>query len=330
MRRAAINAGVNVVDVTPALDGHQACDGIPWVNGLRTDPSGALAAGSFLPNADGHAAIVEYLRGVVVDGAGRLLLENPQSQVLRVLAPQEEAPFVVPVTAVQVDACDAGTCPVRVTVGGLRNGDRVDLLVGGIAPVPSSTAAGLDGTVDVTVQVPAPTSPTLVLVEVSSIDRNLRGSTVATIGVAVPRPPVATPDTTTVDEDGVTVVDVVANDTDPDSPLGDVITVLPNLVTGPAHGTAAVEDDVALGRRVVRYQPAAGYCGTDSFTYEISDTTDFRAIIGEHHSGCVNDPPALTGSDPVTVAEGTAAPVGVGVADPDSSAFTSPGRRRPV
>ncbi len=161
------------------------------------------------------------------------------------------------------------------------------------------------------------------LVEVSSIDRNLRGSTVATIGVAVPRPPVATPDTTTVDEDGVAVVDVAANDTDPDILLGDVITVLPNLVTGPAHGTAVVEDDVALGRRVVRYQPAAGYCGPDSFTYEISDTTDLRATASVSITVvCVNDPPALTGSDPVTVPEGTTAPVGVGVTDPDSTTFT--------
>ena len=100
VRRAAINAGVNVVDVTPALER------APGVRrravGQRaasTDGDGAAGRGSFLPNAAGHAAIAAYLRGVVVDGAGRLLLQNPHVQVLRVLAPQEEAPFVVPVTA---------------------------------------------------------------------------------------------------------------------------------------------------------------------------------------------------------------------------------------
>ena len=48
-----------------------------------------------------------------------------------------------------------------------------------------------------------------------STDRSRRGSALATIGVVVHRPPVATPDSTTVDEDGVTVVDVVADDSDP-------------------------------------------------------------------------------------------------------------------
>ena len=167
---------------------------------------------------------------------------------------------------------------------------------------------------------PAPAAPSPVVVEVSSIDRNLRGSTVATIGVVVNRAPVATPDSTTVDEDGIAVVDVLANDTDPDGPP---ITVLSALVTGPAHGTAVVSDDVALGRRVVRYQPAAGYCGPDSFTYEIADPGDLRSTATVSVTVvCVNDAPALVGSDPVTVAEGTTAPVGVGVVDTDSSTFS--------
>ena len=319
VRRAAINAGVNVVDVTPALAGHEACSADPWVNGVDFDAAGAMAPGAFLPTAAGHAAIAAYLRGVVVDD-GQLLLQNPGAQVLRVLAPQEEAPFVVPVTAVQAGACEPTTCALHVTVGGLRNGDRVNLLVDGAATDPAEAAAGLDGTVDVTVRVPRPAVPTPVLVEVTSFDRNLRGSTVATVGVPVDRPPLAGPDSTTVDEDGVAVVDVVANDTDPD---GDVLTVLPNLVTGPAHGTAVVEDDVVLGRRVVRYQPATGYCGADSFTYEIADSGDLRSTASVSVTvTCVNDAPALVASAPATVPEGTTATLGVAVTDPDSTAFT--------
>ena len=184
LRRAAINAGVNLVDVTSALAGHQACDAEPWVNGLVLDGSGAVAAGSFLPNAAGHAAIAAALRGVVVDDAGKLLLANPAAEVLRVVAPQEEAPFVVPVTARQVGRCDS-TCQVAVSTLGLRNGDRVNVLVGGVAPDPAQLTAGLNGTIDAVVTVAAPPTPTTVVVDLAGVERNVTGSTVVTVGMEV-------------------------------------------------------------------------------------------------------------------------------------------------
>ena len=56
-------------------------------------------------------------------------------------------------------------------------------------------------------------------------------------------------------------VDVLANDSDPD---GDPLTV--ESVTQPQHGTASIQPS---GR--VRYTPASGYEGSDSFTYTASD-----------------------------------------------------------
>ena len=55
-------------------------------------------------------------------------------------------------------------------------------------------------------------------------------------------------------------VNVLANDSDPD---GDVLAV--SSVTAPANGTAAVVGNA------VRYTPAAGYNGSDSFSYTVSD-----------------------------------------------------------
>jgi hypothetical protein len=56
-------------------------------------------------------------------------------------------------------------------------------------------------------------------------------------------------------------VNVLANDTDAD---GD--TLVASVATAPAHGTAAVNAD-----GTIRYTPAAGFSGGDSFTYTASD-----------------------------------------------------------
>lgn len=56
----------------------------------------------------------------------------------------------------------------------------------------------------------------------------------------------------------------LANDTDPE---GDVLTLNSSLVSEPAHGELTVFDDGTF-----RYVPVANYFGSDSFTYELSDS----------------------------------------------------------
>jgi hypothetical protein len=63
------------------------------------------------------------------------------------------------------------------------------------------------------------------------------------------------------------LVDVLANDTDPD---GDAISLL--AVGKAAHGTVAMQGNA------VRYTPAAGYTGADSFTYQVRDARGATAI----------------------------------------------------
>ncbi|WP_139984516.1 ThuA domain-containing protein [Nocardioides litoris] len=76
--------------------------------------------------------------------------------------------------------------------------------------------------------------------------------------------PVAVDDTATTAQDTVATIDVLANDTDADE---DAVLVV-DSVTAPAHGTAVVEDGEVV------YTPAAGFSGTDSFDYVVSDGTD--------------------------------------------------------
>ncbi len=88
-------------------------------------------------------------------------------------------------------------------------------------------------------------------------------SNVATVSITV-NPvndaPVANNDSASTAEDTAVTVNVLANDTDVD---GDALAVA--SVTNPPHGSA-----VKSGSNVV-YTPDAGYSGTDSFSYTVSD-----------------------------------------------------------
>jgi VCBS repeat-containing protein len=74
-------------------------------------------------------------------------------------------------------------------------------------------------------------------------------------------PPVAVVDTATTAEDTALVIDVLANDTDPD---GDALTV--TGVGDPANGSAVVNGD-----GTITYTPDPDFEGTDSFAYTVQD-----------------------------------------------------------
>src|SRR5207302_1081402 len=113
-------------------------------------------------------------------------------------------------------------------------------------------------------------------------------SNVATVSLTITPvndPPVAANESyTTVEEKAITVnaPGVLANDSDVD---GDALTAV--LVTGPAHGTLALNANGSF-----TYTPAANYNGADSFTYKASDgsaTSNVATVtIG---IAPVNDPP---------------------------------------
>jgi outer membrane protein OmpA-like peptidoglycan-associated protein len=100
--------------------------------------------------------------------------------------------------------------------------------------------------------------------------------------------PSASDDALTVDyESGASLIDVLANDSDPNN---DVLTI--TAVSTPAHGTAVIS---AGG---ISYTPAAGYSGADSFTYTISDG---RGGSASATVAVTVNPPLVPNEPPVAV-----------------------------
>lgn len=81
-----------------------------------------------------------------------------------------------------------------------------------------------------------------------------------TIGGVNDGPPVANADSATTLADTPILINVLANDTDPD---GDPLSI--SGLGNASHGTLQIENGQ------VRYTPTAGYSGSDAFTYTVSD-----------------------------------------------------------
>jgi uncharacterized protein YhjY with autotransporter beta-barrel domain len=104
-----------------------------------------------------------------------------------------------------------------------------------------------------------------------------------TITVAAPNsPPVAVNDSAVTDQDAAVLIPVLANDSDPD---GDALQV--SAVGAPANGTAQVSGNGVL------YTPAAGFTGTDQFSYTVSDSLGASASATVSVAVNAIEPPAL-------------------------------------
>ncbi len=130
------------------------------------------------------------------------------------------------------------------------------------------------------------------------------GTDTATVSISVTcvnDNPTANDDAATVVEDsGANTINVLANDTfAPDT--GETLTI--TAVTQGANGSVAITG----GGTTVDYTPNANYCGSDSFTYTISDGnggTDTATV--SISVTCVNDNPTAN-DDAATVAEDSGA-----------------------
>jgi hypothetical protein len=123
----------------------------------------------------------------------------------------------------------------------------------------------------------------------------------ATVYITVsdlPEPPDAVDDSDSVDEDSSVTVDVLGNDTDPE---GDIDPSSVTVTSGPSGGSTSVNPDGSID-----YTPDPDFSGTDSFTYEVCDTTPLPVGPGCDTATVtitvnpVNDPPvAVNDSDSV-------------------------------
>jgi uncharacterized protein (TIGR03382 family) len=187
------------------------------------------------------------------------------------------------------------------------------------AVTPPATGGSVTLTATSVIFTPAPGFVGLSIFTYTISDGN-GGTATATVTVTVAAttndPPDAVDDAFTVAQNsGATVLNVLANDTDPD---GDTLTV--TAVTQPANGT------VTLTGGTVRFTPVAGFTGTTTFMYTVSDPgglTDTATVTITVSSQPNRDPNAV--DDTFTVDEDSGATVLAVLAndtDPDGDPLT--------
>lgn len=123
--------------------------------------------------------------------------------------------------------------------------------------------------------------------------------------VTGPSPPVAVDDQAETAAGVAVVVDVLANDVDPDGDLD------PDSLTTGCGGCRAPESGtVSVGAgSTVLYTPAPGFSGSDGFTYQVCDLTSLCAIGAV--TVVVSSPPANTA--PVAADDGAVTAMGIAV-----------------
>lgn len=129
------------------------------------------------------------------------------------------------------------------------------------------------------------------------------------------QPPTATNDTATTAPGVAILIDVLANDSDPN---GDPLSI--SIDGAPQHGTAVVQNGKVL------YTPNSGFSGTDNFTYVASDdkggTATALVTITVNGSGGSNHAPTAA-NDVAATTSGSAVTIDVlaNDADPDGDAL---------
>jgi hypothetical protein len=119
------------------------------------------------------------------------------------------------------------------------------------------------------------------------------------------QPPVAVDDDVTTDEDVAIVIEVLANDSDPD---GDPLAV---NADAPAHGSVVVNLDHS-----VTYTPNPDFSGSDAFTYSIDDGdgNTAQALVSVEVLA-VDDPPILDAPASVISDEGSDVDIAISASD---------------
>lgn len=128
---------------------------------------------------------------------------------------------------------------------------------------------------------------------------------------AVPQqdlPPIANDDSASVDENGSVNISVLDNDSDPNDNLAPSTL---SLQTAPSNGTVTLNPDGTF-----TYTPNAGFSGTDSFTYEICDSTGLCTTATVTILVNAVEKPPMANADSETTPEDT--PVTINVAANDS------------
>ncbi len=141
-------------------------------------------------------------------------------------------------------------------------------------------------------------------------------SQIATVSIVVANAdPVAVDDSADTDTDTAINVDVLANDSDANIP-GTAQRLRPQIVDQPANGSAAPNRD-----GTVHYTPNAGFAGTDTFTYSLSDGAGGVSRVATVTITVANAAPNA-GDDKAITDHGTAVDIDVLANDTDANGDT--------
>ncbi len=254
---------VEVGDSPDVVDYRWSPDPVQFQGVLRviTDPARVFRIGESFDVVlyGARMGTFEVYEGMALEGGGFLepLYDDERGVLSLVARGLNAAPVAVADTAETPE-------DTAVTVDVLANdtdADGDDLVVVGIPEQPTNGAAAVqNGEV---VYFPGPNFVGTDVFSYTVSDGTLTafGEVTVTVGGRNDAP-VAVDDAVSTPEDVAVVVQVLANDSDPDD--GSALAVA--AVTQPAHGTATLGDDGA-----VTYTPEADFNGTDEFTYTVDD-----------------------------------------------------------
>ncbi|MEZ6061200.1 MAG: Ig-like domain-containing protein [Planctomycetaceae bacterium] len=131
------------------------------------------------------------------------------------------------------------------------------------APANGTATVNEDGSITYTPNEGFTGTDTFTYVASDGTDDSNEATVTITVNAVNNTPPEAADDEADVEEGSSVVIGVLVNDFDAD---GDNLT--PVIVTGPANGTATVNEDGSI-----TYTPNEGFTGTDTFTYVANDGT---------------------------------------------------------
>ncbi|MGH1366743.1 MAG: Ig-like domain-containing protein [Calditrichia bacterium] len=106
------------------------------------------------------------------------------------------------------------------------------------------------------------------LLAFSSVDESGLYRLNFTVEIPVNSPPIATPDTASTQQNTSVAIDVLANDSDPDSNA-----IIISSATDGSNGTVLSNTSYLI------YTPDPGYIGVDEFTYKVTDTQDTAMTV---------------------------------------------------
>ncbi|MHC4507621.1 MAG: Ig-like domain-containing protein [Planctomycetota bacterium] len=207
---------------------------------------------------------------------------SPDGDHAQIIITAQDYPVPPPIgidDAVSVSK-NAGNTPVDVLANDTQGGDP---LAGGVINSHTEPTAGtltpiLEGEDVVSFEYNPPEdlstltfdpegNATVTFTYVAEVDGQLSGETTVTITLTNGLP-VAVPDATITTQDAAVLIDVLANDSDPD---GDPMTA--TAASDPAHGTLTQNPDGTF-----TYTPAEGFVGADSFTYSATDNLNSSPV----------------------------------------------------